>query len=172
MSAEPIEPVDPLNAVPTEFKKPTGARIVAKSTIYYQEESQPIAFERGHSESLISNEQPYVRKHKATEEWKPLELAWLNGMELKALMVTNDEGRFAVNPTPEERVEVMQKEVLIGLLVGETGKRTQHDPPPTVVPFLRVTVGDTAIFQPIPGSKLMIKSKSGTTTTLLVAIPR
>ncbi len=52
---------------------------------------------------LTTDNQPYERELKATEEWVPLadKYCWLDATSM--ISVQNDEGRFPVaNPTPEE----------------------------------------------------------------------
>lgn len=167
-----IPPVDGDHAQPTEYKGSLQARLLTSITIYHQDVgNQPIAFERKQSRLLGSREQPYVRKTRIGSEFKPLDLGWLNG-QADVLLLSNEAARELVKPTPEEKVDAERKTIVVAVLANPVvGKRTQHDPPPQIVPFTIVPSGESIKIHLIGGLQYFIRSNFGDLTYALVACP-
>ena len=176
----PSDPNDPQTAEILETKfspQDARARMVTRLMVYHQDnDSQPVGFERQGVIYLESHEQPYVRKLTAGPDWTALDLAWLKEMPIARLMFTNEEGKFLVRPTPEEKKIVDGSNLLLGMMEGAgsiQGKRTMHDPPVRVIPFGKVRPQDTMFYQPImaDGFKLMVRATVPKLKFTLVAIP-
>lgn len=176
-----VDPNNPQDAeiIETSFSpQDARARMVTRLMIYHQDnDSQPTGFERQGVTYLESHEQPFVRKLHAGKDWAPVDLAWLRDISLARLMITNEEGKFLVRPTPEEKKIVEGSNLLLGLMEGAGNgvkeKRTMHDPPVRIIPFAKIRPQDFMFYQPIiaDGFKLMIRATVEKIKFTLVAIP-
>lgn len=85
------------------------ARIGVVSLLYHQQPGvDPISIDSRFSRWLESTEQPYLRKITIKEEWTPLDLGWI-GDKVGMLLIKNEEGHFQIQPTEEQRQEVMAR---------------------------------------------------------------
>lgn len=176
-----VDPNDPQGAeiIPTGFSpQDARARMVTRLMVYHQDnDSQPVGFERQGVIYLDSHEQPYVRKLVAGKDWAPIDLAWLGQTPIARILLTNEEGKFLVRPTPEEKKLVEASNLLLGVMEGAgTGpkeKRTMHDPPVRIIPFAKIRPQDCMFYQPVTpdGFKLMVRATVEKLKFTLVAIP-
>lgn len=169
-ATEIAPPEDGEHAQETEYKGAITARLFTNVTLYHQDDGQPTSFERKNSRILSSREQPYTRKTRIGATFKQLDMGWLNGMA-DVVMLSNEEGKQLTNPTPEQKQESERKALVVAVLHGVEGKRTQHDPPPQIVPFTVVPAGETIKIHLIGGLKYYIRSNFGELNYVLVACP-
>ena len=135
------------------------ARLVVVESVYHQSpDGQPTSAEGAYARQLDTDEQPYARKCKATEEWRPLDCGWLDRASM--LHVVNEEGRFLVQPTDAEREEVNRK--LIELAVSVQGSLT---------PFAEIPPHETARFRPVDPKALRVRCRSGAAKFTLTLFP-
>lgn len=93
---------------------------------------------------LKSGEQVYHRvRQVAGPVWRPLDLGWCADCGVGMILVRNDEGKFAVAPTEEEREEMSRRVLLVGdyshpwrVLPGESMRGL-----PSFVPSVRSETG-------------------------------
>ena len=95
-------------------RQPVGRITVVEHLYHYaDEQSQPTSIESIFTRHLKSDEQPYIRILKLTEDWIPLDKGWVE--EVGTIVIKNMEGtRYTVNPTDEERKVVESRIVEIG----------------------------------------------------------
>ena len=136
------------------------ARLVVVESVYHQmPDGQPTTAQAPpHVCELETDEQPYARKYKATEEWRPLDCGWLDRASM--LHVVNEEGRFLVQPTDAEREEVNRK--VIELAVSVQGSLT---------PFAEIPPHETARFRPVDPKALRVRCRHGATKFTLTLFP-
>lgn len=111
--------------------------VVVEQTVFTSATDQP---EGAHPSNFCrpvrSDEMPYAQDFKATPEWRPLPLGWLQGNPISFVKVENKRRRNQVIPSPEE-------EAADAALVIELGYRVEdHDGAALVVPFARVRPGE------------------------------
>lgn len=88
----------------------SNARLTVVDTVYYQSPDMPATSAESRFSRELDNtdQQPYVRRTKVTEEWAALDCGWLN--ECSMLLLVNEEGRGLQKiPTPEEKKEIAFK---------------------------------------------------------------
>jgi hypothetical protein len=117
------------------------SRIGVVESVYCQQPGDnPISAESRFSRWLNTDEQPYSRKIKVTEEWQPLDWGWLKKASM--LVVVNEEGRFLqVQPTPQERCDAISKVVEIGIAVCLDGGTLN-------IPFAEILPRESSRFSP------------------------
>ena len=99
----------------------TRGRLTVTEMVYHQVPGeQPTIWETQYVRSVDREAQPYLRRCKATEEWQPLDLGWSTEWPDGASLLTlrNEEGKFAVNPTDEERAESEAKVIELAAIAG------------------------------------------------------
>lgn len=62
---------------------------------------------------LVSEEQPWIRRTKVTEEWKLLDSGWLEAAS--QLIIYNREGEYESVPTAEQKEEDSKKVIEVGI---------------------------------------------------------
>ncbi len=83
-------------------------RLSVVGAVYYETpDAQPDGVQYVFSRGLETDDQVYKRNLTATEEWRPLDCGWLPNPGM--LLIVNNEGKFSVNPTDEERKEAVRK---------------------------------------------------------------
>lgn len=93
-------------------------RLVVVETVYHQPAGdRPVSVDSRFSRDLQSVEQPYQRQLVATEEWQPLDHGWIEDAGM--IVIQNLEGKFAANPTDEERAEATAKILEVSYFAGE-----------------------------------------------------
>lgn len=139
-----------------------GARIGVVSTIYHQQpDAEPIAVEARFSRWLESSEQPYLRKLTIGEKWTPLDLGWLQGAG--RIFLKNEEGRFAVQPTQEEREATMSRIVELAVVEPITGNRHFS--------WGKVRPGESLCFEPTDPTSVRLRCQRGQARVTLLIVP-
>lgn len=143
------------------IKPPFRDRMTVVEKVYHQpKDGEASCFETVFEQFLDSDESPYSRRTKVSEEWQELKYGWLTDDERPVGMVCvrNEEGRYLQrNPSDEER-QVMSAKVL------EIGT---HD-----LAIHQVLPGQTARFTPVPEVPLYIRCRDGECSYTLFAVPR
>lgn len=139
------------------------SRLTVICTVYHQPLAEGAASAESHfARWLETDEQPCIRRLKATPEWQPIEGLWLT--ESGMLCLTNDEGRFPqVQPTDEERRAAATKVLEVGVLM-ESGV--------PVTLFARILPGESARFQPHDLTALRIRCRAGVAKYTASVFPR
>lgn len=93
---------------------PYIARLTVVESVYYQAFGEdPFGVAHNFSRGLETNEQPYIRKLTATEEWTKLDTGWLE--KCSELVIVNEEGNFPHRlPTAEKRLEISKRIIEVG----------------------------------------------------------
>lgn len=145
------------DVLPEEIQPITRGRITTVSSVCYQwPGSNPIQFETRSYRWLEEDVQPWERRCKATEEWQPIELGWLDGHSVCMIGIINQEGRFPHRlPSEEQKAEAARKILEIG----------------TPELFWRVHPGESFHGDPSSISNLKIRCQSGEAKFLFYAIP-
>lgn len=139
-----------------------GARVGVVSTIYHQQpDAEPIAVEARFSRWLESGEQPYLRKLTIGEKWTPLDLGWLQGAG--RVFLKNEEGRFAAQPTQEEREATMARIVELAVVEPVAGNRHFS--------WGRVRPGESLCFEPTNPASLRLRCQRGQARITLLIVP-
>lgn len=88
-----------------------SSRLVVVESVYHQPADGPPTTATGDivrfGRDLASDEQPYERHKVVKESWEPLDCGWIDRCGM--LLLRNDEGHFAINPTPEQREAAMRR---------------------------------------------------------------
>jgi len=74
---------------------------VSEMLIHQHPDQQPTAIEHRFSRSIKSDEQPYIRKTKVSEEWINLDFGWVENVGMLHL-VNEEGGNLQTIPTEEE----------------------------------------------------------------------
>lgn len=94
------------------------ARFVVVDKLYYEmPNTEPIVVDSGFARWLETDEQPYIRRFTVGEQWQAVNTGWLE--ETSMLLIENNEERFTVNPTSEEKTEAAQKVIEIAFPAGK-----------------------------------------------------
>lgn len=157
----------PSKMVPVTAAPRSRPRVTVVEQAYYQSpDDQPRVVETRYTQDLQSDEQPYLRVMKLTEEWKPIDCGWIEDASL--LILTNEEGRVGtVIPPREEQDAAALKVVEVGWEVGAppTGPRTMHSPeippPPPIVPCIAVPPGKSVRITPQLLRAMRLRCRSG-----------
>jgi len=163
-----------------EIKATTKARFGVVETVYFQQpETIPVAVDSRFTRWLDSEEQPYLRQAKIGQDWQEVDVGWLENLPVSQLVLRNDEGKFQVQPTSEQRALVMGRILELAILPRPdasdlTKCRTMRSPPKREIPPLSFAVlrpGQSLRFEPVDANRLVIRCKSGTARLTLFAIP-
>lgn len=131
-------------------------RMVVVESVYYQKEGeQPTCVESKWSQFLQSDEPPYHRTLKVGKEWQEVSLGWAEDCAM--LLLKNEEGKFQIVPTEEERkaVEALVIQVAIDGTLA-----------------LKVGPGQSARFTSPRGTKLSVRCLTGIARLTVVVFPR
>jgi len=107
------------------------------------------------SRELDSDEQVYERHKVAKNEWEPLDCGWIDKCGM--LVVRNDEGHFAVNPTEEQRKEVYRRIVEVSF----DGVKSRIQVPPQ----------ETCRFYPTDVKSIFLRCREGNARYTLCLVP-
>lgn len=147
--------------VPAEPPKPVN-RLTVVETLYHQSGHQEAeSFGLSYERDLVTEEQVYDRRDKATEVWQDLRLGWFTDKELgcSLLRIVNHEGQqFQTIPTPEELAEVMGRVLEFCYAGGEE------------TPFL-VRPKESTKLSPSTLKGLRIRCRKGTARYTVTAFP-
>ncbi len=163
-------------SVPYPTRNLPTHRIIVVEMVYHQSiEDQPTALETRFARWLSTDEQPYgPRRAKATSEWQPLDLGWIE--EASMILLSNLEGQgLQKQPTDAERLVMSQAVLEVGMVVaeGSSRSRTMFSGPLQaergVIPFCSVPPGETARFSPLNLGQMRVRSR-GTSTRFSVTL--
>lgn len=115
------ESPDKQNEEPQPYKPPQVAKVIKDrisvvEAIYHQSpDEQPMSVEsRFEIELASSGEQPYIRtRQKVGGNWSLVETGWAHNPVM--IVIKNEEGRYTVNPTDEERQNVESRVLHVGI---------------------------------------------------------
>lgn len=132
------------------------ARVTVVEQVYCcTADDQPLSQENRFQLRITSDEQPYFRRFRISENWQPLDAGWLQSASM--VVIANEEGKQQTKiPTPDEAAELAARVVE----VGRDG-----------IAFARVRPGATARFEPAALTQLQLRCCSGTATVTLMAAP-
>lgn len=153
-------------------------RITVIETVYFQgPDAEPTSRECNFSNWVGTDEQPYLRRCRIGEAFKPLDLGWLSNIPIGLVCIDNHEGSFPEKlPTPQEKANAAAKvlEVSFGLSTAPQSL-TMHDPPsppPTAtVPAILVKPGEGVRFQPAAAKNVLIRCRSGEARVTITVFP-
>lgn len=153
LSKRPPSYLPPPKFRPGEMKN----RLIVVDTVFHQGAmEQPTAAESRFARWLDTDEQPCVRKSKVGQDWKPLcDGGWLT--QVGMLLLSNDEGRFLVVPTPKEEKEMAAR--ILDVAQGETA-------------VARVRPGESLRFEPVDLQGLRLRCQAGVAKYTVTMIPR
>lgn len=138
---------------------PLHNRLTVVDSVYYQPTDGSPTTAMGDasrfSRELQSDEQPYERHKLAKDGWEPLDHGWIDRCGM--LVLRNDEGHFAVNPTPEQRAAVFER--VIEVSFGDDKCRI-------LVPPL-----ETCRFYPDDVCCMQLRCRTGTARYTLYLVP-
>jgi hypothetical protein len=157
--SEQLPPL-PKNSEPV-ITVPDKDRLTVVETVYHQSSQGFPTVALGDttrfSRELASDEQPYERHKVAGEKWQPLDCGWIDSAGM--LVIRNDEGHFAVNPTPEQKAEMFNKRIVELSFDGE------H-------PVIQVPPTETCRFYPSNNiDQIKIRCKEGKTRYSIYLMP-
>jgi hypothetical protein len=139
---------------------PNRDRLTVVETVYHQAAegfpSVALGDATRFSRELDSDEQPYERHRVAGEKWEPLDCGWIDAAGM--LIIRNDEGHFAVNPTPEQKAEVFNKRVIE---LSFDGQNSAVQVPPT----------ETCRFYPTDIKQIYLRCREGKARYSIYLIP-
>lgn len=142
-------------------------RVTVVEQAYYQSpDDQPRVVETRYSQDLRTDEQPYLRLMKVTEEWKHIDHGWVE--DASWLIITNEEGKVGtVIPSREEQLAAANKVVELGweFAQPDEGPRTMHSPerapPPPVVGVIEINPGTSIRICPKFVRAIRLRCRSG-----------
>lgn len=138
------------------------SRIGVVSLLYHQQPGvEPTSIDSRFSRWLESTEQPYLRKIVIKEEWSSLDLGWI-GDKVGMLLVKNEEGHFQIQPTDEQRQEMMARIVDITLVYHNV-----------IIPepFAFIPPLESAQFAPYAAQNLRLRCRQGQAKITLAVMP-
>jgi hypothetical protein len=133
-----------------------ASRIVVSEKAYFQpfgETALDLSSEP-FSRWLSTDEQPFQRKQKAHEEWRPLEAGWLEAAGM--VLLENERVRFQVQPTPAQVAEAQEK--IVEVRAGETV-------------FAIIRPGESCRFEPTDLKTLSLRCRSGECRVNVTILP-
>lgn len=139
--------------------KPPARLTVVEQVCHQDGEGEPVVAACQWGRSLITEEQPWVRKFLVGPEWKPLETGWLTRVGM--LHLANNEGKDIQRiPTREEKALLASRVIELGVS-SETG----------VYPFLIIRPGESARLEPADLSTLLVRCQYQSARCTLTAVP-
>lgn len=167
----------PAQGQPPQIRRMDKCRIAVVEYVYHQQpDVQPTVTESRFSRWLESQEQPYLRRLTLDQTWRELDFGWLKQSGM--LVLKNEEGRFHVQPTKDEREDMAARIIEVALfLPGEKndGSRTMHDTPlrkaigPLI--FAIVRPGESLRFEPHDVGCLRIRTMHGSARCSIMVLP-
>lgn len=148
-----------------KFKPVEKSHITVVEHVYFQPfGSSPTGISPRYMRWLESDEQPYGRRLKVSEEWQPLDKGWME--EAALLVLENLLPQYATIPEPEQRREDESRVVEIGAV------QTSDSLSPAVAPFAEVRPGESCRFCPVALVNLRVRCVNGQATCNLHLYPR
>ena len=148
---------------PDEVEPVDIHRLTVVEQVYHQiAGEQPTSVNSQFSRVLASDEQPYVRRCKATEDWQPIDIGWVEDVGM--LVIVNNEGTFRHRiPTDEQRAEVAKRVLDVGV---ETATGICR-----ILRVWKIPPGESGRGQPIYPKQLRIRSQYGTVLFTIYVFP-
>lgn len=146
----------------------SGRLTFVETTYHYADEmSQPSCHDTSGVRTLGKDEQPYSRIIKVDESWQEIDGGWITekGGNVGLVIIKNLEGKFTVNPTAEQRLEVESRTVDIGLFNGSPVVTESAN----AVQF--VPVLESARINPVDFSSLRIRCRKGIAKVSVTVFP-
>lgn len=142
-----------------------GHRLTVNESVYHQlYGEQPSQIENHFSRFVESDEEPYSRRRKATEEWQPLDIGWVKEIGVGMLVISSLAGKaLQRNPTKEEKEETA-KQILEVSYTAAT--------PTSVALCWLIPPGESMRGMPSHGNELWIRSRHGTVRYTVFVIPK
>lgn len=145
----PKKPLVPVTAAPRSRPRVT----VVEQAYYQSPDDQPRVVETRCTQDLTTDEQPYLRLMKVTEEWHRIDHGWIE--DASWMIVSNEEGRVGtVIPSREDQEAASARVVELGweFAAPDEGPRTMHSPPkpapPPVLGVIEIKPGTSIRIQP------------------------
>jgi hypothetical protein len=156
---------------PTYKVSTPKGHISVVETVYHQlTDGQPIAVESRFSRSTETDEQPYQRKITVTEEWKSIDHGWIE--QVGMLHLSNEEGVFSVMPTEEEKQEVLEKIVEIGVAEIQSFANAKISfSPANILVCLIILPQESMRVVPYDIPRLRIRCRKGTAKCIITLFP-
>lgn len=111
---------------------------------HHGDEAHQVAFNR--SEILGTEVEPWKRRSKATADWKPVDLGWIDRPIY--VVIKNLTHRRTSTPSPEE-LKLEQAQVIEVAFAD------------SIVPHVRIPVGGAMPFYPVPGVSIKVRCLNG-----------
>jgi len=140
--------------------------------IYHQASAQePEQVSARYSRVLSDNEQMYRRKTTLTDEWRLLDVGWVNNIGL--VVIHNDEGsNFRNQPSSHELMQVAQRVIEVCFIPKQPPNRDMHSPAkPKLLAHIIVRPGELVHFEPDEGAEVMWRCRFGSTRCTLYVVP-
>ncbi len=104
----------------------------------------------------------YTRRKKATLEWEPLDLGWLEGTPVEIVVIENRAGKNPqVIPSPEEKAGTDASTIEIGISTGDG----------TPLAFTEIKAGRFGAFSPIAEVHYFVRGAVADSKYYISAIP-
>lgn len=138
------------------------ARLVVISNVYHQPQGeQPVQCSFQCEQTLISSEQPFIRRATVGPEWTPIDFGWLDVDGLSYLVIENvTEVTDRKSPSPGNRIEI-----------GVACARSPADMEPSYLPLLEVLPGQAPCQCRPSGTQLYWRCTAGKGRANLYAFP-
>jgi len=142
-------------------------RLTVVGSIYFvAANEQPESVDTGFSRDLASEEQPYRRRLKATEEWQRLDCGWIK--EASQVFIANEEGKgLQVNPTDEEREDIARRIIEVSFCEDGEGPNDTF-----ISSVWLVSPGESMRGLPSRVDRLCVRCQHGTARFTLYIVPR
>jgi hypothetical protein len=162
-SKPPGTPLPPGTLAPFEKRSPSS-RLVVVSTVYYAPYTgDTLSVESRYARDVSSDEQPYKRIFRITEEAKSFDVGWLSKTPIGYLVLSNDE------PSPFTRGGALGDPIpSLGdksLEVGTTNEKGDF------TPLFLIPPGESLPFVPVAIEKLYYRAARESVRATLTAIP-
>jgi hypothetical protein len=135
--------------------------LIVVESVYYQIHNEQPSTAFGDTSRFIcelsTDEQAYQRKQVVGETWVPLKLGWLENCS--QLLLKNEEGKFAYNPTEEQKQAVASRVIQLSF--------TQENPTAHVL----IPPGENSRFRPYSAQGLMLRCECGNAQYTIYAVP-
>lgn len=96
-------------------------RLTVVSQIYHQSDTdEPIGIDSRFVLLLKSDEQAFVRRMKASTDWKDIDFGWLNDIPVSLISIENTSGKkLQTNPTEDEKRDIARRVIALGIMNTE-----------------------------------------------------
>lgn len=143
------------------------ARMTVVESVYFQGLSvAPAGSDRRFGRFVQSDDDPYQRTCKLSQDWQPLDLGgYLDKVGM--LCFYNEPNRRATIPTAEQKAEDEARVVEMGIAAGGDGEEGVE----VVVPFAQVLPGESGRIHPSCARRLRLRCRQGKARCVVLALP-